>query len=102
MKVRTMAILLHEQSLPTVSRREQPVGVYTKDFSRRGCGFLAAQQMYPEEIVRILLPNFWIRLHIVRARRVGPSCYEMGGELMEQHQPSDGAFDVSMQAEPAL
>ena len=35
----------------------------------------------------------WIRLEITRARRVGPSCYEIGGELIEQNSPSDDAFE---------
>jgi len=102
MKVRTLAVLHYERSLPSMPRPDQPIGVYIKDFTRRSCGFISANQLFPEEIVRIILPTFWIRLHLVRARRVGPSCYEYGGELLEQNQPSDLAFKGISMPDPLL
>jgi len=93
MRIRTHAALHHETTLPSVPRRAESVGVYIRDFSRRGCGLISPVQMYPEESVRILLATFWIRLKVVRSRRVGPSCYEVGGELTQRNQPSPEAFD---------
>ena len=93
LKVRTLAVLHYERQLPSLPRENTLVGVYTRDFSRRGCGFLCPHQIYPKETVRLILPTFWIRLEITRARRVGPSCYEIGGELIEQNSPSDDAFE---------
>jgi hypothetical protein len=92
-KVRTLAVLHYERQLPSVPREPALVGVYTRDFSRRGCGFLCPHQIYPQETVRLILPTFWIRLEIMRARRIGPSCFEIGGELLEQNSPSVDAFD---------
>jgi len=92
-KVRTLAIMRPERTLPSVPRSKDPVGVYSKDFSRHGCACIASSQVYPEEIVRILLPTLWLRVLVVRGRRLGSSCYEFGGELLEQHQPSVAAFD---------
>lgn len=92
-KVRTVALMHYERMLPSYPRKSEIVGIYTRDFSRRGCGFVAAHQLFPCEIVRLLLPTLWLRLEITRATRVGPACYVIGGELLEQNQPSDSAFD---------
>ena len=93
MRVRTQAVLHFETLLPSIPRASEPLGVYIRDVSRRGIGFVSPVQIYPEETVRILLATFWIRLLVVRARRVGPGCYEIGGELTEQNQPNVEAFD---------
>jgi len=93
MRIRTHAALHYETALPSVPRGAETVGVYIGDFSRRGCGLISPVQMYPEEIVRVVLATFWIRLKVVRARRIGPSCYEVGGELTQHNLPSPEAFD---------
>jgi hypothetical protein len=98
-KVRTVALMHYERMLPSYHRNLEIVGTYTRDFSRRGCGFVAANQLFPREIVRILLPTLWLRLEVTRATRFGPSCYVIGGELLEQNQPSDSAFnDITIPA----
>ena len=91
--VRSLAVMRSEKVLKIVPRTREAVGVYSKDFSKRGCGFICPFQLFPEEIVLIVLPTFWIRLHVVRARRIGAFCYEVGGELLEQHKPDMQAFD---------
>lgn len=91
-KVRSQGVMLNERSLPSCDRGTDPIGIYSRDFSRRGCGFIAPHQLFPQEAVRLILPTFWMRLLITRTRRVGPSCYEVGGELIVQHVPSEEAF----------
>ena len=93
MKVRTLGVLHFERQLPAIPRPSSPVGIYSRDFSRRGCGFVSPQQLYPREIVRVILSTFWIQLEICRTRRVGPMCYEIGCELIAQNLPSAKAFD---------
>jgi PilZ domain len=92
-KVRTLSVLHVEHAIPSLPRPSVPLGVYTHDFSRRGCGFISPVQLLPEEVVRLLLPTLWMRLRIVRARRVGPRCYEIGAELIEQHALDSHAFE---------
>lgn len=94
LKIRTHGILTFEQSVPFCQRADDPVVIYTRDFSRHGCGFLAAFQLYPEELVRIALPTFWVQLKVVRARRITSKCYEMGAALTSRHDPSPEAFTV--------
>ncbi len=93
MKVRTLGVLHFERQLPSIPRTETSIGIYSRDFSRRGSGFVSPQQLYPQETVRLILPTFWLRLLICRSRRVGPACYEIGGELIEQNLPNSKAFD---------
>jgi len=101
MCIRTLAVSHYETTLPSIPRAAETLGVYIRDFSRRGCGLISPVQMYPEEIVRIVLATFWIRLKVVRARRVGPACYEIGGELIEQNQPGPEAFEGLAACSPA-
>jgi hypothetical protein len=97
LKVRTYGVLWFEQSLPFRPRSAEPVGIYTRDFSRQGAGLLAPMEVYPEERVRIVLPTFWMQLHVVRARRITSRCYELGSRLIRRHDPSPAAFELHCQ-----
>ena len=68
------------------------MGIYTRDFSRQGTGFLSPCEIYPEEQVRIVLPTFWVQLRVARARRINGKCYEIGAVLSRQHEPDSDAF----------
>jgi len=94
LKVRTHGILWFERHLPFQLREREPVGIYTRDFSRYGAGFLCPFQIFPEERVRIILPTFWVRLHVARARRITSKCYEIGAMLIQRCDPSELAFDI--------
>lgn len=91
-RVRTHGILYFTSPLPAFPRTCEPTGIYTCDLSRQGFGFLASYQLFPEEEVRIVLPNFWVRLLVVRSRRVTRRCYEIGTTLLGRLDPSDEAF----------
>lgn len=92
LRVRTHGILWFESGLPFRSRGDRPVGIYTKDFSRQGFGFLTAMQLYPEETVRIALPTFWLQVRVARVRRITSKCYEVGSTLLHRHDPSRDVF----------
>ena len=92
-RVRTHGVLLPESPLPTFPREPEPIAIYTADFSKTGFGFVAAEQFYPGEDVRILLATFWMQVKIHRCRRLGESCYASGGTLSCHHDPSPEAFD---------
>lgn len=92
MKVRTTGILIPRRWLPAFARQAKPKTIYTKDFSKTGFGCIADQQFYPGEQVRILLATFWMEILVRRCRRLGPVCYELGGTLLERHDPSLDAF----------
>ena len=92
LKVRTHGVLAFDRTLPFCPRSKVPVGIYTRDFSKNGVGFLSPLQIYPAEQVRILLPTFWVELEVMRARRITSKCYELGAKLIRRHDPSRDAF----------
>jgi hypothetical protein len=92
LKIRTCGVLWFEKAIPIRSRTKEPMGIYTRDFSRQGTGFLSSCEIYPEEHVRIVLPTFWVQLKVARARRLNAKCYEIGAVLSRQHEPDSDAF----------
>lgn len=92
-RIRTRALLIPEGGVPAIHRSTKPLGIYTCDFSKQGIGFLASEQFYPTETVRLLLPTFWMRLEVVRCRYMGKTCYDNGSTLLERHEPSVAAFE---------
>lgn len=92
MMVRTYGLMWTEESLSFCHRSAEPIGIYTRDFSRQGVGLLTPFQIYPEERIRVVLPAFWVELSIVRARRITNKCYEVGAELLQRHDPDPKAF----------
>lgn len=101
-RVRTSGILIPDGWLPALPRRRSPSTIYTKDFSKTGFGFVADQQYFPGEQVRILLATFWMEIMICRCRRLGRMCFEAGGTLLKRHDPTQDAFnDISLEAHTA-
>lgn len=98
-RVRTRGILIYEQPLPTIPRPRRCIGIYTGDFSHNGIGFLTPHQLFPQESVRILFPTFWMQVQVVRARRLGQRCFEIGGTLIRRCDPSEDAFDPLLRAD---
>lgn len=93
MRVRTRGIMIYEGRLQAIARPRRCIGIYTGDFSHNGIGFIAPHQLFPGESVRILFPTFWMQVHVVRARRLGQRCFEIGGTLIRRCDPSEDAFD---------
>ena len=92
LKIRTCGVMWFEKSLPIRPRSKEPFGIYTRDFSRQGTGFLSPCEIYPEEQVRIVLPTFWVQVKVARTRRINSHCYEVGAVLLLQHDPDEKAF----------
>lgn len=89
---RTRCLLLPELLLPSRLQAVSPQGAYLSDISRYGIGFLTTTQFFPEEIVRLLTPTFWIRAKVARGRYYGPRCVLSGCILLSRHQPDLKAF----------
>lgn len=98
MMVRTYGAMWFDQSLPFCNRSTDPVGIYSRDFSRQGVGLLSPFEIYPEERIRIALPAFWVEVLVVRARRITSKCYEIGTELIQRHDPDPAALMSAMTA----
>ena len=99
LKVRTHGLMYADQPLPFRSRAGGPTGVYTRDFSRHGCGLLTHFELFPGERIRVALPTFWVQLEVVRARRITSKCYEIGTVLIKRLDPSMEALQPNGLAE---
>jgi hypothetical protein len=89
---RTYAVLWFQNTLSFCHRSPQPVGIYSRDFSRQGVGFLAPMQLFPEEQVRIALPTLCVDVKVTRARRITSHCFEIGTVLLNRHDPDPAAL----------
>lgn len=90
--VRMKGALVIDRGLPMISREKRFIGVYTKDFSKDGCGILSPIQWFPEEVVRLVLPTFWLKLRVNCCQKLGNNCFQIGLELLNRRDPDRAAF----------
>ncbi len=65
-----------------LTRGGEHFAVYTKDVSRGSILIVHATQLFPRELVRLLLPNgSRLDLRIKRCRKVQANCFECGAEI---------------------
>jgi hypothetical protein len=77
------AALEYRQTLPALPREAAWHGVYTTDFSRRGCGFLHSEVLYPGERMRLILLTGLRRvIEVAWCRRIDESCYAVGSRFV--------------------
>jgi hypothetical protein len=95
LRARTQGVLFPTAPLSAFPRPKLAMGIYTSDFSKYGFGFIASEQFWPEEEVRVVLQTFWMKVKVVRCRCLGPKCYEMGCDLIRRENPSLAAFSFS-------
>ncbi len=100
MKARSYGIMWIQEPFHAIKRPTAAIGMYTKDFSQRGCGMISPIEIYPGEVLRIVLPTFWLTLRVMRCCRVQSQCFEVGGVLIRQSAPSEDAFDLHHERVP--
>ena len=97
MRVRCEAIITHLFVPPFVKRIEERARVLVKDLSRSGVSVLSHQQMWPTETFSIELHRRRLDARVVRCRKLGENCYDIGAvvfsvealndaEAMESHE----------------
>jgi PilZ domain len=66
-----------------LKRQGSFLGIYTKDVSRRGIGFLSPVQLLPKEHVHLHMPGAKeLMLEVTRCRRLDESCFDSGGKFV--------------------
>ena len=91
-RARAKCIGYFESRLVGLGRDSNGIPIYTADFSRGGCGFISAIQIFPKEKLRLILPTFWLQVEAVRCRKLGPNCYEVGSVLIAKNEPTPSVF----------
>ncbi len=56
--------------------------VIVRNLSRTGFSVLADRQWFPEQMVKIYLPSAVVLAKVVRARRLGSRCYDIGFRIV--------------------
>ena len=57
-----------------------------RNLSRTGFSVLADRQWFPEQMARIYLPIAIVKAKVVRARRLGSRCYDIGLRIVHYQQ----------------
>jgi hypothetical protein len=66
-----------------IKRRGALLGIYTKDVSRQGIGFLSPMQLLPKERIYMRLPGASeILLEVTRCLRIDEGCFESGARFI--------------------
>ena len=65
--------------LPLVFATSQGI---VRNLSRTGFSVLADRQWFPEQIARIYMPIAIIQAKVIRARRLGGRCYDIGFRIL--------------------
>jgi hypothetical protein len=94
--LRASAAVQYRQSFPALPRPETWHKVYTKDVSRTGLGFLHSEPLYPMEQLCLVLPDGCCRrIEVVRCRRIGPRCFEIGAVFIKEFRDAKAVQKAS-------
>jgi hypothetical protein len=90
MRVRCEAVITILFAPPFVHRSFTSARVLVKDLSRGGVSILSHQQMWPTETFVIELHKRKLSARVVRCRKLGDCCYEVGAVVfsIEADHPS--------------
>ncbi len=77
------------KTLPAVRREANWSRILLQNISRCGTGFLHSEQLFPEEEALIVFPNGSQRIvKVMRCRRLGPKCFEVGCQFTSSSEDS--------------
>lgn len=65
--------------------QESLFGVFVKDVSRQGIGFLSPVALLPKQHVQIRLPATELDLEVTRCRRSNAACFDCGARFILGH-----------------
>jgi hypothetical protein len=82
LRFRCRALLEVLEPLPSYPRETGLATVLISDLSRSGIGLLHHEQLWPEERIRVLLPDCQLEAIVARARKRGVNCYDIGARLI--------------------
>lgn len=79
--LRRRALLEYQTTLGAFERAEAKCCVYTRDLARDGVSFLHVEQLFPNERMRLWLPDRQFEFHVVRCLRHNERCFEIGASF---------------------
>jgi hypothetical protein len=89
---RTRATMRVLPTIPAFQCVEHAAGVYTRDVSRVGIGFLSPEQLFPNEQVVMKVAQLGEMLvTVATCRYVGPKCYSVGATFVKMNDDDAAA-----------
>jgi hypothetical protein len=71
-------------SSPVAVIKPQPTRqVIVRDLSKTGVGFLTSSEWYPEQVGKLEFAVGALTIKVMRSRRVGSRCYEIGARILK-------------------
>jgi hypothetical protein len=93
--LRVVAALQYRRSLPSLIRQSEWHKIVMRDISRSGVSFLHAEQVYPTEQLMLVMPDCKPRsIEVMRCRRVGNACYEVGANFIQKFRTNSATKDA--------
>lgn len=78
------------KTLPAIRREPIWSRIVLQDISRCGAGFLHSEQLFPDEEALVVFPNGSQRIvRVMRCRRLGPKCFEVGCQFTTNSENSN-------------
>jgi len=78
------AALELRQNYPAIPRETDWQAVYTVNISKKGCGFLHSQVLYPgEQFAMILWTGLRRTIEVAWCRRLDRNCFEVGSRFVD-------------------
>jgi hypothetical protein len=78
-----LAAIETRHHLPAFPRKAEWNAVYTTNISKKGCGFLHSEILYPgEQFALVLSPGIHRMIEIVWCRRIDKKCFEVGSRFV--------------------
>jgi hypothetical protein len=81
LRVRGESVLTSLYVPPFAKRSATSLRVLVKDMSRSGIALLAPYQLWPTERFGVELCERWIEAEVVRCRKLGERCFEVGARI---------------------
>lgn len=76
------ALFYWESSPPVFENPHATRQVIVRDLSRTGVGILTSCQWFPEELGKLQFAIGEMVVKVMRARRLGPRCFEIGARII--------------------
>jgi hypothetical protein len=83
------AIFSWENSPPALENPHPTRQVVVRDLSRTGVGILTSSQWFPEELGKLQFAIGDMVVKVMRARRLGPRCFEIGARIIRYTRYQD-------------
>jgi hypothetical protein len=89
MRVRCESVITTTFAPAFVRRTDKSTRVLVKDLSRTGIAVLTHHQMWPTETFQIELHRRKLNARVVRCRKLGEDCYEVGSLVVSIETPEN-------------